>query len=176
MGVEKFKRPILAKEGIQVGGATSPSTFVGQVNFSNAVSLSSGFSLRVENVATAAAAPTLSAHGISFITYGTSSVAGDVILPDPPAAGALKYIFAENMTTSVELNINAHSSANAFWGTTQNTIVIAAASTGSPGGTPAGTAAIVLVGKTTNLWAVLPGSTFNWDFTATTGSTDSTST
>ena len=206
MGSEKFKRPILASEGIQAGETTSPSTFSSPVTVagkltlssgaaisstlsvaktltasSNAVvsrrlTLSSGFRVPTETVTTTGGADTLSAVGVSFITYGSSSVAGDIIIPNPPYAGAVKHIFAQNNTTSIELNLNTHSSAGTFWGTTYNTVTIAAASTGSPGGTPAGTAYLGLIAASTDQWAIFPGSTFNWDFSGSTGSTDSTST
>lgn len=161
MGFFKSKQPILAPAGIRVG---------------KTLTLTSGLRLPVENVNTAAAAPTLSPVGVSFITYGTSGQPGDVILPNPPAAGIVKHIFVVNNTTSVELNINTRSSASPFFGTTYNTATISAASTGSPGGTPAGSAYLGLVAQSTDVWAVFPGSTFNWDFSASTGSSDADST
>ena len=162
MGVQKFKRPVLTP-GIK---GTSGSTFAGNVRFGADVTVP------YETVTTTGAAPTLADHGISYITYGSSGVAGDIILPAPPRVGAIKEIFAQNNTTSVELNINTLTTAGVFAGTTNNTVTVSAASTGSPGGVPAGSMYIRLVGVSTSQWAITVGSTFNWDFSASTGSTD----
>lgn len=163
MGVHKEKRTILTP-GIK---GTSASTFAGNVR------LAADFTVPTETVnSTGGAAPTLSDHGVSIVVYGTSGQSGDVILPAPPRAGAIKHIVAVNNTTSVELNINTLTTAGVFYGTTNNTITISAASTGSPGGVPGGTAYLGLIGITTASWAVYAGTTFNWDYSATTGSTD----
>ena len=161
MGVNKSKRKVLTP-GVK---ATSNSTFGGNVT------LAGDLILPAENVTTTGAADTLTNHGVSFITYGSSGVAGDIILP-APIRGAVKEIYVNNATTSVELNINTNHEDNTFWGTTYNTVTISAASTGSPGGTPAGTAYLRLVGHSTTQWAITVGSTFNWDFSGSTGSTD----
>ena len=163
MGVHKEKRKILMP-GVQ---GTSGSTFAGNLRTAG------DFAVPFETVnSTGGAAPTLADHGISFVIYGTSGQAGDVILPAPPRAGAIKEIIARNDTTSVELNINTATTANVFAGTTNNTITISAASTGSPGGVPAGTLYLRLLAVSTAQWAAIAGSTFNWDYSATTGSTD----
>lgn len=166
MGLAKSKRPILSPKGLQIG--TGGSTFTGQIVLSGS---SAGLSLNASTYGVTAAAQTLSAHGVSFITVGSSGAGRDFILPVPPRRGALKYIFVSNDSTSVDTVIHTNATANTFWGTTNNTAALAAASTGSPGGTPAGTVGLVLVGASTSQWAVMPNSTFNWDFTATTGST-----
>lgn len=161
MGYEKFKRPLFAREGMQVGHGTSTagSTFNSPVVFPT------------ETITAGTAAKTLSKYGVSFVTYASSGKPNDIIIPDPPKTGTDKYIFVQNNTTSVELNLNTASTTHLFWGTTFNTINISAASTGSPGGTPAGSAALHLIAASTTQWAVYPGSTFNWDFAASTGST-----
>lgn len=185
MGYEYVKRPVYLKSGLEdaLGSTfTTGVTISGVLTLSNTVTaaksitLSSGLRFPTEAITTTGGADTISPVGVSFITYGASGVAGDIIIPDPPAAGTIKHIFAVNNTTSIELNLTLKSTAAAFWGTTQDTITLAAASTGSPGGTPAGTAYLGLIAQSTNTWAIFPGSTFNWDFTASTGSTDSTST
>lgn len=164
MGLEYFKRPVFMN-GMQVNGA---STFTNKLVFDGS---SAGIALDTETITTSTAAQTLNAYAVSFITYGTSGKPSDIILPAPPRAGIVKHIFAVNNTTSVELNINTNATANTFWGTTFNTVSISAASTGSPGGTPAGTAYLGLIAASTTQWAIFPGSTFNWDFAASTGST-----
>lgn len=153
MGFQKSKRPILAPKGIKVTSVTN-----GRVT------------LPTESITASSAAQTLAANGVSFITYGTSGKTNDIIIPNPPAAGVVKYIYAINNTTSVELNLNTASTANVFWGTTFNTAVAAGASTGSPGGTPSGPPAITLIGVSTSQWAANFSSTFHWDLSATTGS------
>lgn len=167
MGFEKFKRPILTR-GIE---ATSQSTLTGSVTLSGNVTLSADLTIPTESLTGSTAAQTIADHGVSFITYGTSGKPNDFIIPVPPRAGAVKEIYAVNNTTSVELNLNTNATANTFWGTTYNTIAISGASTGSPGGTPAGAPYLRLVGHSTTQWAVTVGSTFNWDFSASTGST-----
>lgn len=176
MGWKVEKRPILTK-GVNAATSLTPSTtpqsldgdFVAQDNIKAGGTLD----LPVESLTGTDAAQTVSADGVSFITYGTSGISNDFLLPAPPVAGALKFIHVINNTTSVELNFNTGTTAaaNNIFGTTFNTITISAASTGSPGGTPAGTATLVLVGASTAQWAVFPGSTFNWDFAGSTGST-----
>lgn len=190
MGFEKLKRPILAP-GLQArsgSASTSPGTLdndivAGQdiragntitgVGALAAASLASSgaFKLPVEAITLSSAAQSISRNGVSFVTYGTSGKPSDAILQAPSAAGQVKFIFLTNNTTSIEANINTNATANTFWGTTFNTAILAAASTGSPGGTPAGTVALTLVAQSTTRWAIFPGSTVDWDFSASTGST-----
>lgn len=153
MGYQKSKRPILAPKGVKLAGSGGRLTHP------------------TESITGSSVAQTLSAVGASFITYASSGKTNDVIIPNPPAAGVVKYIFAINNTTSIELNLNTASTANVFWGTTFNTATLAAASTGSPGGAPSGPPAITLIGVSTSQWAANFSSTFHWDLSATTGST-----
>lgn len=162
MGYEYFKRPL------RVLGSTNDVR--GAADIAGNLTLSADLVLPVESVTAVAAAQTLSDHGVSFVTYGTSGGARDILLP-APIPGAVKHIFVVNNTTSVELKIFTNATANTFWGTTWNQVAISAASTGSPGGTPAGSAYLGLVGASTTQWAIYPGSTFNWDFSGSTGST-----
>lgn len=161
MGYEKFKRPILASKGLEVKG---PSTFSTKVVFANQVRLPT------ESLTGSTATQTLSAHGVSFITYGTSGKANDFIIPAPPAAGAIKYVHAVNNTTSVELSFHLGSTATVFFGTTANQVNLAAASTGSPA-VPSGAPSFTLIGVTTAQWSINVSSTFHWDVVASTGST-----
>lgn len=160
MGVEYFKR------GLRV--ANSTSTISGSADFSSDVTLSADLVLPTSSYTAVAAAKTIMDHGVSFITEGTSGSAKSIILPKPPAAGAVKYIFVSKNTSSEELTIYTNSTADAqnFFGTTFNQIKVAA-STVNPAGTPF----VMLVGASTNQWAVTVGSTINWDFSASTGST-----
>lgn len=163
MGFEKLSRRPLYSPGLQIapssGTAGDPSRLTGQ------------FALPVENVTLAAADASLSSLGASFVTLGSSGTGRDAVLADPAVAGALKYIFVINNTTSTDLRIHTASTANTFWGTTFNTAALSTASTGSPGGTPGGTVALALVAASTTQWALMPGTTFNWDLSASTGST-----
>ena len=161
MGFEKFRRPVLV-DGLAIpasGSAPNPANLVGALV------------LPTEAVTLVAADQTLSPDGVSFVTMATSGAGMEGIIPNPPCAGAVKYIFVINNTTSDNSRFHTASTANVFWGTTFNTATISAASTGSPGGTPGGTVALTLVGASTSQWALVAGTTFNWDLSASTGST-----
>ena len=96
---------------------------------------------------------TLSVNGLSILTIGTSNQSNDFELP-APFLGAVKTVLVINNTTSVELTINSQTTAaaNTFFGTSFNECAISAASTGSPGGVPAGTLRLGLIGVSTALW------------------------
>lgn len=168
MGFEKIRRPLLTS-GVQVpasgGSAPDPNGLVGDLRAGGT------FVLPTESVTLVAADQTLSADGVSFVTMATSGAGREAIIPNPPFAGAVKYIFVINNTTSSDTRLHTASTANVFWGTTFNTVAISTGSTGSPGGTPGGTPSLCLVGASTTQWAIMPGTTFNWDFSASTGST-----
>ena len=149
MGYQKSKRPILAPKGVKLAGSGGRLT------------------VPTESLTGTTVAQTVAANGVSFLTYGTSGKTNDFLLPAPPAAGVIKEIFVLKGTSSEELNINAATTANVVWGTTYNTITIAATTVA-----PAGTAYLRLVGVSTAQWAVTVGSTIDWDFSASTGSTD----
>ena len=177
MGFNKSKRPILAP-GINVtaGASTSAGSVSGDVVASDAIralsnTLTGAFALPTEAVTLAAGDQTISRNGISFVTLGTSGSGREAVLQAPSAVGQVKHIFLINNTTSVDCNIHTNATANVFWGTTYNTASVSAASTGSPGGSAAGTNYLGLIAQSTTTWALFPGSTFNWDFAASTGST-----
>ena len=167
MGWVNEKRPIRTP-GLLASTGTST---VGPTDVASGVAMEGKLKLSTQAVTGTDAAQTLSDDGVSFITIGTSGISNDILLPTPNYPGQVKHIFVVNNTTSVELNINTNATANTFWGTTFNTIDCAAVSTGGPGGVPAGTMSLTLVAHSTTQWAVTPGSTFNWDFSASTGST-----
>lgn len=152
MGEERIRRPIRSPAGIR---------------------LSSEAELRfaTEAITLVAADQTISRDGVSFLTMASSGAGMEGVLQAPSAAGQVKYIFVVNNTTSVDTRIHTNATANTFWGTTFNTISCSPASTGSPGGTPAGTMMLGLVAASTTQWALFMGSTFNWDLSASTGST-----
>ena len=151
MGVEKFKRKVLTP-GIK---GTSGSTFSGAVK------------LPVETITSSSVAQQMSANGLTFITYGSSGKTSDILIPNP-TVGALKEVYVVKQSSSEELNFNTASTAQVFYGTTFNTITIAA-STVFPSGTPG----LIFRGVSTSQWAVTAlGSTNLWDFSASTGSTD----
>ena len=166
MGLEKFRRPALLPKGLQVG--TGGSTFTGRVVLSSS---NSGLTLDAATRSVAAADITLATASVTFLTVGTSGSGREVLLPVPRARGEVRYVFVDNLTTSVDTRIHTNATANTFWGTTYNTIAISPASTGSPGGVPAGTPSFTLVGASTSQWALILGSTFNWDLSGSTGST-----
>lgn len=179
MGYEKFTRPGLFP-GLTVAApgsaSTSPGSVSGDIDVSDAVravsqTLTGALAVPTETITLSSANQTISRNGVSFITLGTSGVSNDAVLQAPSAAGQIKQVFVINNTTSVELAIHTNATANTFWGTTYNTATISGASTGSPGGTPAGTVMLGLTAASTSQWALFPGSTFNWDLSASTGST-----
>lgn len=168
MGLEKIKRPLLLKNGLQTG-PTAGSTFTAGVVLSGS---SSYLTLPVTTYADTAAAQTLSAKGcVDLITMNSSGTGMDFILPNPTQRGRVKFIFIDNQTTSVDTVIHTAATATCFWGTTYNTCAVSAASTGNPGGVPGGAPALGLIAASTTQWALLPGTTFSWDLSATTGST-----
>ena len=152
MGYAKFKRPILSR-GLRIASQTTGANSGALVHPTEALTGSS-------------AAQTLKPHGASFLTYGTSGKANDFILPDPKRAGEVKYVFVNKATSSEELSIHLASTLRLFYGSTFNGVTIAATTV-----SPAGTAALTLVGVSTAQWAVNAGSTIDWDFAASTGST-----
>ena len=147
MGKEYFRRPISTPEWVE------------------------GQYVKVSTAAAtgAAAALTLnSSIGVHFLTYGSSGNANDFILQQPERAGQEKKIWITKETSSEEFSIFADPVTALFTGTTYNTITVAAGSTTHPAGTPF----LQLTAQSTTTWAVSPGSTFDFDFTKTTGSTD----
>ncbi len=148
MGVWKSKRPILLPKGARFTGTG------GDLRMS------------VETKTGSSVPQTLSAVGVSIITYGTSGKGNAFILPVPPAAGSMKKIIVNKNTSSEELDINTNATANVFYGTTFNTVTIAASTVNTMG-----SVALDLVGCSTSQWAVTAGgSTIIWDFSASTGS------
>src|SRR3990167_4254423 len=83
---------------VTIGGA---ATITGAVTQTGALTLSNRLVLPTEAVTGSSVAQTLSAYGVSFVTYGTSGKTNNVILPVPPAAGTVKYVFVINNTTPV---------------------------------------------------------------------------
>ncbi len=179
MGFEKFKRPILgtgAQFVAQGTASTTPASVSGDVVVSDAIravsqTLTGALAVPTEAVTLAAGDQTISRNGVSFVTLGTSGAGRDAVIQAPSAAGQIKQIFVINNTTSSDMRIHTNATANTFWGTTHNTASLSTGSTGSPGGTPAGTVMLGLMAHSTTQWALFPGSTFNWDFAASTGST-----
>lgn len=120
------------------------------------------------NVATAtlgSSAVSLKADYYNFVTYGTSGVANDMLLPNISYKGQQVVVVVDNNTTSIEANINTGATGDVFWGTTFNTATIG--TTGEDGGV-----SIELTAVTTAAWAVSGmSSTGHWTLSATTGST-----
>lgn len=178
MGYEKIKRPLLAP-GIAVassGASTSPASVAGDIDVQDAVravsqTLTGAFTLPTETVTLAAGDQAISRNGISFVVLGTSGSGRDAVIQAPSAVGQVKHVFLINNTTSVDCAIHTNATANVFYATTYNTATVSAASTGSPGGVPGGTPYLGLIGQSTTTWALFPGTTFNWDLSASTGST-----
>ena len=167
MGFKVERRPILTP-GVLASVVTST---VGPADLTSDIAMEGTLKLSTEAVSASTAAKTLSDDGVSFVTVASSGKANDIILPNPLYPGQVKHVFFDNQTTSVELNVNTVATANTFWGTTFNTVTCSAASTGSPGGTPGGSMSLTLVAASTTRWALIAGTTFNWDLSASTGST-----
>lgn len=145
MGLEKIKRSLLAADG-----------FVDDT----------------ESITLGSTMQTLSDHGASFVTYGTSGSANDAVIPDPSFAGLHKHITVDNQTTSLEASFHLSATGRSLWSSTSNTITIA--TTASP-------THLSLVGVSTSQWAVVGISAHNststgdpaqdFTFSKTTGST-----
>ena len=177
MGWQKFKRPILAPgaQFLSSGASTGPGTVSGDLVLSDSLraaglTLSPALRLPPEAVTLAAGDQTVSRNGVSFITLGSSGAGRDAVVQAPSAVGQVKYIFLINNTTSTDTRLHTNATANTFWGTTFNTASLSTGSTGSPGGTPAGSVMLGLMAHSTTQWALFPGSSFNWDLSASTGS------
>ena len=179
MGFQKSKRPILAP-GLAIATPGSLSTSAGSVSGdvdvqdavrSVSVTMTGALVMPTEAITLAAGDQAISGVGISVVTLGTSGAGRDAVIAAPAAVGINKHIVLINNTTSVDCAIHTNATANVFWGTTYNTATVSGASTGSPGGTPAGTVSLNLFSISTSQWALQPGSTFNWDLSASTGST-----
>lgn len=179
MGYEKFKRPGLFP-GIAVAtpgsASTSPGSVSGDIDVQDAVrgvsvTMTGALIMPTEAITLAAGDQSISGSGISVVTLGTSGAGRDAVIAAPAAAGISKQIVLINNTTSSDCRIHTNATANTFWGTTYNTAAVSTGSTGSPGGTPAGTVSLALFSISTSQWALVPGSTFNWDLSASTGST-----
>ena len=149
IGLEKFKRPVLASRGVQVGSSGR------------------GVTLPFESLTASTATQTLKANGVSLITYNSSGVAAEFLLPNPPRAGILKKVLVVKGTSSEELRLHTLTTAQTFSGTTFNTVTIAATTVN-----PGGSFGLDLISVSTSAWAVTAGgSTVHWDFSASTGST-----
>ncbi len=137
MGIEYAKRPVG-----QSGSVALPV---------NAVTLSS-------------AVQTL-AVGVNAVTYGTSGLASDMLLPAIKTVGEVVVVSLNNGTTSLEANINTASTAVTLFGSTFNTATVAST---------AGSLlpAVEFTSVSTSQWAVTNiSSTADWTFAGSTGST-----
>jgi hypothetical protein len=166
MGKEYFKRQLMTAG--TTAGSTSGS--VGNLR------VGGNLVVPAESITGTAGNNTLSDHGVSFLTVATSNLGNDFVMPAPPAAGAVKYVFVNFATTSGdEFSLHAGatvagSSANVWFGTTANTITgnAIAAATIPVGGSPG----LLFIGVSTSQWAVsILGSTVLFNLTASTGST-----
>ena len=162
MGFEYFKRPVRTRGLLASTGASTRSG----TNVEGGLAVDGPIGERVEAITLGTTARTLSGHGVSFLTYASSGGARDAILPAPEFSGQTKEIFLIKETSSEEAQVHAATTSAVFAGTTFNQITVAASTTFT-----AGTPYLRLVAQSTATWAVTVGSTVDWDFAATTGST-----
>lgn len=130
------------------------------------VGFAGGINIPINSVTLSDAVQTLADEGINLVTYGTSGNSNDMILPKPSLVGQVVKVVVDNQTTSLEANLNTDSTGNLFWGSTNNTITIAAdeAVTDVP--------FLEFTAATTSQWAVTAmSSTGHWAFSLSTGST-----
>ncbi len=128
-----------------------------------AVGTAGGLAVPVNSITLTDVAQTLAVGGVNAVTYGTSGIANDMLLP-PPNSGDVVRVALFNDTTSIEANINTDSTTSDFFGTAGNTVSIA--TTGVLG------ASLEFVAISTAQWAVtVLSATAHWTFAATTGST-----
>jgi len=122
-----------------------------------------GVAVQVNSIASAAAAATL-VLGVNAVTYATSGVAADLLLPEVLNIGEKISVMVTNGTTSLEPNINTATTGSVFFGTTNNTVTVAS--------TVNANSSIEFVAVSTSQWGVATiSSTVHWTFAATTGST-----
>ena len=125
-----------------------------------------GLAVPVNSVTLSDSVVTLVSGGVNAVTYGTSGISNDAIIPAPNIAGEVLRIALDNATTSIEANFNPDTTGNNFFGTTgSNTISI---------GTTAGTLAysFELTSVSTSQWAITAiSSSVDWTISSTTGST-----
>ena len=125
-----------------------------------------GLAVPLNSVTLSDSVVTLVSGGVNAVTYDTSGVASDAIIPAPNISGEIIRIALDNATTSVEANFNTDTTGNNFFGTTgSNTIAIA---------TTAGTLAysFELTSVSTSQWAITAiSSSVDWTISSTTGST-----
>jgi hypothetical protein len=123
-----------------------------------------GVALPVNTVTLSSAAASL-AVGINAVTYDSSGVASDMLLPAIKTVGEVVSVALFNGTTSVEANINTASTAVTLFGSSFNT----ATANSTAGSLLYG---IEFTSVSTSQWAVTSiSSTADWVFAATTGST-----
>lgn len=150
MGVQKFKRPILAPGG-QI---TSATTFTANI-------VQSTGSRLVEHVQSLAGTDTgtnVTNYGLTYITV-ESSANGTAAATLPfklaaPIAGVTKTIIVDNNSTKI-IQVRTLTSAATFYGSTKNALQWSTGSTEPP-------AAIELIGLSTSQWALktyVPAST-----------------
>jgi len=136
---------------------------MGQEYNKRAVGQGGGLAVPVNSITLSDVAQTLAVGGVNIVTYPTSGVSADLLLP-APQVGSVVRIAVFNDTTSVEANINTAATGSKFFGTTANTMTI--------GATAALNASVELVGMSTAQWATTSlSSTGHFTFTSTTGST-----
>jgi hypothetical protein len=103
--------------------------------------------------------------GFTAVTYGTSGVSADVLVPEPAAVGDQIGVAVSNGTTSLEANFNLPTTGSVLFGTTFNTLAVA-----STAGSIAPSFSLVAI--STSQWALASiSSTVDWTISATTGST-----
>ena len=163
MGFIRERRPVVFRGGAL---ASTGSTATG-ANLFGSLWTDGGFRFGpVETQTLGTTAFNLNGHGTSILTYASSGGARDAILPAPEYSGQQKEIWLIKQTSSEEAQVHAQTTSAVFAGTTFNQIAIAATTVA-----PAGTPFLKLCAVSTSQWAVTPGSTIDWDFAATTGST-----
>ncbi len=146
MGKETFARPVFSPKNLAVVTSTVTLTDV---------------------------AATIASEGVVFVTYGTSGISNDVIIPTPDFQGAQLQVVLDNNTTSLEANFNTATTgaANDFFGSSFNTI--------TANSTDNETSSFSLVAVSTAKWAITSLSVnattaathMDWTLSATTGST-----
>jgi len=135
-----------------------------------AVGTAGGLAVPVNSITLTDAAQTLAVGGVNAVTYGTSGISNDMLLPAPNVGDVVKVVM-NNGTTSLEANINTAATGSVFFGTTANTITANSTANDS--------SAVELIGVSTSQWGVVSlsvnGTTaathMDWALSATTGST-----
>lgn len=152
MGVQKFKRPVLAPAGLQI---ESNSTFTQDIVFSTAGSTDASVREVTQTITPSGAsgvhATTITNRGVTIIT-STGTGAGWVLNLAAPAAAGMSKTIAIHPKSTVPVQVRTASSSQTFYGSTAN--AFEASTVGTTGNLVGKGKVVELVSLSASQWAV----------------------